>query len=374
MASKQHRLMAIISDFFAQAELAQVDVPILQPAEPFLDCVGEDLRRRIFMTENEHGEALCLRPEFTIPVSRAHIAAKETLPQHYAYLGEVFRQRRVGGKNSFYQAGIEHLGETNEAQADAVSLAQALALLRTIAPEQNFKIITGDHGVFTGALSALELPPSWQRRLRNCFGDAPRLRAVLVDLSKPSPPLDLPDEIAQALEGGEQTVLSDVLEAQMYAAGLPLHFSRSADEIAKRLLEKHALTRQPLERKKCQILAEFLDFHLTLSQASHALALFARENKLNLDAALTKFDARIEALRDQDLALEDINYDAAFGRPLDYYTGFIYEIRLEAEQGAEQVLVGGGRYDHLLHLLGASTPIPAGGFSLWLDRLEALLV
>ncbi len=31
---------------------------------------------------------------------------------------------------------------------------------------------------------------------------------------------------------------------------------------------------------------------------------------------------------------------------------------------------GGGRYDRLLTLLGAKTPIPGVGFSVWLDRIE----
>jgi len=373
MSFKQDKLIAAIGDFFAKAGLEQVDVPILQPAEPFLDCVGEDLRRRIFMTENEHGEILCLRPEFTIPVSLAHIKAKETLPHHYAYVGEVFRQRRQG-KHSFYQAGIEHLGEADEAEADATSLAQALALLRTIAPAQSFKIITGDHGLFEAVLSVLQLKPSWQRRLRGCFGDAPRLRAILTDLSKPSPPLDLPADIAQALESEHEPILIELLEAQMYQQGLPLHFSRSAPEIAQRLIEKQNLTRQPLEGKRRQALEDFLDLHLPLSQAMPALYVFAQENGLELGGALTKFETRIEAMRRRDLTLESINYDAAFGRSLDYYTGFIYEIRLDIPSERGEVLAGGGRYDHLLHLLGASTPIPAVGFSLWLDRLEALLI
>jgi ATP phosphoribosyltransferase regulatory subunit len=36
------------------------------------------------------------------------------------------------------------------------------------------------------------------------------------------------------------------------------------------------------------------------------------------------------------------------------------------------VLAGGGRYDRLLTMLGASENIPGVGFSIWLDRLEAL--
>jgi ATP phosphoribosyltransferase regulatory subunit HisZ len=62
-----------------------------------------------------------------------------------------------------------------------------------------------------------------------------------------------------------------------------------------------------------------------------------------------------------------IRYDAAFGRPLDYYTGLVFEI---STPGATQPLIGGGRYDRLLTLLGADKPIPGVGFSVWLDRIE----
>ncbi|MEN0098615.1 MAG: ATP phosphoribosyltransferase regulatory subunit, partial [Brucella pseudogrignonensis] len=68
---------------------------------------------------------------------------------------------------------------------------------------------------------------------------------------------------------------------------------------------------------------------------------------------------------------EDIVYDASFGRPLDYYTGLVYEIR-QAGGDKDMVLAGGGRYDRLLTMLGASENIPGVGFSIWLDRLEAL--
>ncbi|TIO11841.1 MAG: ATP phosphoribosyltransferase regulatory subunit, partial [Mesorhizobium sp.] len=59
----------------------------------------------------------------------------------------------------------------------------------------------------------------------------------------------------------------------------------------------------------------------------------------------------------------------AFGRPLDYYTGLVFEI---AAENGDRPLAGGGRYDRLLTLLGAKTPIPGVGFSVWLDRIEAL--
>ena len=46
----------------------------------------------------------------------------------------------------------------------------------------------------------------------------------------------------------------------------------------------------------------------------------------------------------------------------------VFEIALP---GDPQPLVGGGRYDRLLTLLGADKPIPGVGFSVWLDRIEA---
>ncbi|MDR0253276.1 MAG: ATP phosphoribosyltransferase regulatory subunit, partial [Brucellaceae bacterium] len=55
-------------------------------------------------------------------------------------------------------------------------------------------------------------------------------------------------------------------------------------------------------------------------------------------------------------------------RPLDYYTGLVYEITsCDADCG---VIVGGGRYDRLLTMLGAKERISGVGFSIWLDRLQ----
>ncbi|MEP4420436.1 MAG: ATP phosphoribosyltransferase regulatory subunit, partial [Nitratireductor sp.] len=65
-----------ISAVFAERGAAMVEVAMLQPAEPFLDMAGEDLRRRIYLTESETGETLCLRPEFTIPVCLDHIESR----------------------------------------------------------------------------------------------------------------------------------------------------------------------------------------------------------------------------------------------------------------------------------------------------------
>jgi ATP phosphoribosyltransferase regulatory subunit len=86
-----------------------------------------------------------------------------------------------------------------------------------------------------------------------------------------------------------------------------------------------------------------------------------------LGPALERFDARVAALANSGIDTASIEYRAAFGRPLDYYTGLVFEVT--AGETAP-VLAGGGRFDRLLTLLGARDHIPAVGFSLWLDRIE----
>jgi hypothetical protein len=40
---------------YMRAGYAQIDPPLLQPAEPFLDLSGEDIRRRMFLTSDPQG-------------------------------------------------------------------------------------------------------------------------------------------------------------------------------------------------------------------------------------------------------------------------------------------------------------------------------
>ena len=45
---------------YMRAGYAQIEPPILVPAEPFLDLSGEDIRRRMFLTSDPLGRELCL--------------------------------------------------------------------------------------------------------------------------------------------------------------------------------------------------------------------------------------------------------------------------------------------------------------------------
>ena len=49
---------------------------ILQPAEPFLDLSGEDIRKHMYLTADAEGRELCLRPDLTIPVSCDYLGSQ----------------------------------------------------------------------------------------------------------------------------------------------------------------------------------------------------------------------------------------------------------------------------------------------------------
>ena len=77
---------------FEGAGYARATPAILQPAEPFLDLSGEDIRKRMYLTTDPRGQELCLRPDLTIPVSRDYLASPVAgKPQAFCYLGPVFR-------------------------------------------------------------------------------------------------------------------------------------------------------------------------------------------------------------------------------------------------------------------------------------------
>jgi len=66
-----------------------------------------------------------------------------------------------------------------------------------------------------------------------------------------------------------------------------------------------------------------------------------------------------------------VTVDLRIVRGLDYYTGLVYEAKLESETGMGSV-AGGGRYDDLISLVGGP-PLPATGMAIGLERLiEAL--
>ena len=61
-------------------------------------------------------------------------------------------------------------------------------------------------------------------------------------------------------------------------------------------------------------------------------------------------------------------------RGLDYYTRTLFELKTTSgELGAQDTLIGGGRYDEMVQSLGSKRGVPAIGFAMGIERLLALV-
>jgi ATP phosphoribosyltransferase regulatory subunit len=338
------------------------EIDLLQPADPFLDTTGEDLRRRIFITQENSGKQFCLRPEFTIPVCIRHLE-KGWIKGRYAYCGKVFRQRGLEG-HEFTQAGFENLGSDDTNDADIDCIQTALHTLEA-SGQEDLSLVLGDQAIFVSALEALRIPQAWRKKLIRAFGDDDMLKAQLDQMSSDTKEdFDgLSQEIRDALEARELTMLENAIKGEMLEQGLPLSGGRTPRAIAERLIEKAELASEKLDSEKRSALEEFLGIDVELSEAHDTVEAFELKHGIMLTMARDELYARAKGLKGSKAAMR---YKASFGRRLDYYTGFVFEIFGKEKNDP---LVGGGRYDKLMTLLGSPYEIPAVGFAVWVDRL-----
>jgi ATP phosphoribosyltransferase regulatory subunit len=356
---------------FERAGYARVAPAILQPAEPFLDLSGEDIRKRMYLTSDPQGRELCLRPDLTIPVSCDYLASPAAgKPRGFCYLGPVFRHRGESG-GEFLQAGIESFGRDDTAAADAEMLAlglNATAHYGLAAPA----IRMGDVGLFSALVAALDLAPAWKRRLIKDFNHksslAHDLDRLTVGASNARPEYQgVLTALAGADPKGAHALVTDLLSI----AGITAVGGRSVSEIADHFLEQAALGAQAsLPRQTRALIEQFLAIAGDPESAAAKLTAFAREANIALKPALELFESRIRHLAGRGIELRRIHFSTAFGRGLDYYTGFVFELHDPRAQGGGP-LVAGGRYDELLKRLGSAHAISAVGFSVWIERLAA---
>jgi ATP phosphoribosyltransferase regulatory subunit len=355
---------------YERAGYTRVTPAILQPAEPFLDLSGEDIRKRMFLTTVPGGEEFCLRPDLTIPVSRDYLASSAAgKPAGFCYLGPVFRHSQDGAAE-FPQAGIESFGRGDAAAADAEMLAlglEATAHYGLLAPDTQ----TGDVALFIALIAALDLPPAWKRRLIKDFNRKANLaqdldRLVLGGNSERSEYQGVLAALAGSDPKGAHALVTDLLSI----AGISAVGGRSVGEIADRFLEQSALGASArLPRDVRQLVERFLGIAGHLDAAAADLRALAADAGMAaaLTPALDLFESRTGFLAARGIDLKRVRFSTGFGRGFDYYTGFVFELTDPTRTG--DPLVAGGRYDGLLTRLGASAPIPAVGFAVWIERL-----
>jgi ATP phosphoribosyltransferase regulatory subunit len=367
---------------FVRAGYERVEPAVIQPADLFLDVVGESLRARTYVFTDPDGAELCLRPDLTVPTCRLHL---ERHPQadaraRYCYAGSAFRYQPADAGRAhpreFHQAGIESFAAPERERDDAAVLGLMVGALRE-AGLRDLRLRIGDLGLFAALIAALDMPERWRTRLRHQFWRPEAFRAELVRLasgraqavSASGAPADLIARLDPSDPVGAEALVVQHLET----AGIELVGTRSAAEIAQRLLAEAADRRErPLPAETVALIEAYVAVRAPAAAAVDRLAGLAKSHGVDLSTGLHAFARRLDLIEQAGVSTADAEFSAEFGRNLEYYTGFVFEVIAPA-LGPRSPVAGGGRYDSLLAEVGAPASVPAVGASIHTERLLTAL-
>src|ERR1700686_3825135 len=245
----------------------------------------------------------------------------------------------------------------------------ALALQATAAVGlTKVEIRTGDVALFPPLIDALDLYPVWRRRLIKDFNRKINLAQDIERLTLATGPgRNEYEGVLAALAGSDRNAALALVTDLMSIAGTTNVGGRTVAEIADRFLEQSTLKSGALPRDALSLIKRFMAIDGDPDDAVAQLRALAADAKLDITAAIDAFESRVGFMAARGIDTGATRFSTSFGRGLDYYTGFEFE--LHAKGDGVEPLVAGGRYDGLMTQLGASTPIPAVGFSVWIESL-----
>lgn len=365
------RQNAALIAVFERAGFDHIAPDIIQPADIFLERSGEDIRARTFVFTDPAGAEMCLRPDLTVPACRYHLSHADdpSAERRYCYLGPAFRfPDELLSPQEFTQAGLEWFGAADPIAVEARVLKLTISALEA-AGLQRYRVTFGDVGLFSALLEDTAMPARWRQRLRQQFWRPAAFRELLDSYQAAGEarrtslfPLVSRVAAGDALE---------VVEAEFAARKLPLVGGRTPLEIAERLAGKAAdLAETPLAAAKAQALNAYLAIAGEASAMDAEFAKIAAGQRFA--GARDYYARRLFEMEELGLNPRRFHFAAGFGRELEYYTGFTFQIEADTAHGPLTV-AGGGRYDNLLSDMGAPRPVPAVGCAIHTDRLKAVL-
>jgi ATP phosphoribosyltransferase regulatory subunit len=367
---------ARITGAFVEAGYERVAPSIIQPADVFLDVVGESLRARTYVFTDQEGAELCLRPDLTLPACRIYMErhADAETPARLCYNGSAFRFQPGGGSaahlREFRQAGLESFAAPDAAAADVEVFLLTLKAIR-VAGVNQIQLRIGDLGLFAALLDKIEMPARWRTRLRHLFWRPEAFRAEMRRLSSvPAAAIEgLPPELVATLDPADPARAEELVAEYLDGHKLELVGVRSVAEIAESLLAAVADARsRPLAKRAVELIERYLAISGPVSTVAEQVTALTKPHGIDLSEALATFERRLALISVGGFAIEDADFSAEFGRSFSYYTGFVFEV-LSPKLGPKSPLAGGGRYDGMLKIAGAPKDVPAVGAAIYTERV-----
>lgn len=367
-----------ITELFMAAGYELIAPAYLQPADMFLDRMGEAIRARTYVFTDNDGEELCLRPDVTLPACRVYLERYPLADANarFCYNGPAFRYQPGGGDaarpREFRQAGIEHIGGTDAAAIESEVTGLVIDAIAT-AGLKDFKVRVGDLGLFDALIEALDMPERWRARLRHAFWRPTVFRGLLKQLStSPAGNLGAKEVGLFALLDPSNGAASEARVAEyLDSSNIPLEGVRSLSEITQRLLDRATDAKEPaLPQSTVDLVEAYLAVAGPVWTSLETIAAMTEEAGVDIASALDAARARYETFETNRIDLSKFVFEAEFGRDLQYYTGHVFQVEIPGKDRSGQI-AGGGRYDDLIESLGAPQPVPAVGSAIHTERLLA---
>jgi len=332
-----------LTQYFIDAGAIPVETSVLQPADALLDLYGEDIRARAYVTSDVARGEQMLRPDFTVPVTQAHMR-KGGSPAKYTYCGKVFRRQDDDETraNEYLQVGYEFFTHHDQADADA----QVFALFYDILAPYDLRVTTGDMGILIAAVEGLKTTDQRKATLMRHIWRPDRFRAVLERYAQKTHMDDYADLFAS----------SDPMAQAGPVLGL-----RTADQITARIDRlRDDANAAPISTEEVALIDQIL---ATKSPADQALVTLSgiSDNLPSIRDAVARYDQRLLAIAVRGTAADQINFDATYGQTqMEYYDGFIFGF-YSSDNPSLPPVASGGRYDALTRQLGNGEELPAIG-------------
>jgi histidyl-tRNA synthetase len=306
----------LLEDVAQRHGFSRVQTPVFESLELFTAKSGPGVINQLYAFQDKGERDLTLRPELTAPVMRmvAEEMRMDTKPLRLSYYGQCYRYEefKTGRYREFFQYGVELIGASGPL-AEAEVLALAVNMLHATGLE-GWEIRIGHVGVLKDALTGLGLSSE-------------------VDASTGEPPIA---SAMRLLDKGDDAGLAE-------------------------LFTTHGL--DPANAEPLRALASLDGGMETLGPARELLSSM---DGVSLEA-LDELETTLTALAALAPAPPAMAVDLTVARGLDYYTGMVFEVKVE-ELGGEGQVLGGGSYK-LLHLFGLPDLDPCCGFGLGFDRV-----
>lgn len=378
-AYQRHRVVIDrVQDFLGQAGYFAVDTPILEQSDLFQASFGQELWQNLYSFRLHHRD-LCLRPEYTASVCRLYLDAyqQHPLPLRFQYAGPIFRYEAPGrGRyRQHTQLGVELFGG-HAAFADAEILQLACDVLHKLHIPR-YRLELGHIGVASGYINRLNLDDQAARLLLSLMEQISRSEEgerIAQERLEKLYPVDThgANELAEAVT---DPLNVDTRYITSLLNGISISFGddNARSEVVERFLWKMGRNEQ---RRQILHALEFLRELHAISGTPPAVFDDLKDllSRYQLDEEpLQELQQLVSILEQNNVPSEQIILNLSLGRGVSYYTGLVFEIHAEDENGFDTQLCGGGRYDRLLRAVGSTRNIGACGFAFGIERLLSLV-